>query len=194
MGSTGTQCSARWSIRRCTGTEDFCEVRPQRGSPLMATESGPDLHQALHAGLQHGCGVVLATISTEGKPSTAFCSWVLSLGNERIAVALDSRSTGHRNIVAGNTAVALEVLAEGLILSVRGTARIAKPQLHSVPFPCALVTVAIAEIRDHAVLGVHFHAPRYVWADGKEHRGEVERAIFEELRSSGVDADAQSRG
>jgi len=34
------------------------------------------------------------------------------------------------------------------------------------------------------VPGVHFHAPHYLWADGKEHRGEVERAIFEELAES----------
>ncbi|MDQ6779890.1 MAG: hypothetical protein M3Z37_01880 [Candidatus Eremiobacteraeota bacterium] len=153
----------------------------------MAAQPSPDLHQALHEALQRGSSVVLATISSDAKPSTAFCSWVLSLGNDRIAVALDSRSTAHRNILSGNTAVALEVLAEGLILSVRGAARIAKPQVRSVPFPCALVSVTIAEIRDHAVQGVHFHAPRYVWADGKEHRGEVERAIFEELRASAID-------
>jgi len=146
----------------------------------------PDaLRALLHTALQRGSSVVLATVSKDGTPSTAFCSWVISLGNDRIAVALDSRSTGHRNIAAGNTAVALEVLADGLILSVRGSAAIAKEQLRSVPFPCALVSVTVAEVRDHRVAGVNFQAPRYFWADGKEHRGEVERAIFEELRASG---------
>ncbi|HLW36838.1 MAG TPA: pyridoxamine 5'-phosphate oxidase family protein [Candidatus Eremiobacteraceae bacterium] len=151
---------------------------------MMERRSDQSLREALHAALRRGASVVLATVSPDGQPSSAFCSWVLSLGNDEIAVALDSRSTGHRNISAGNNSVALEVLAEGLIVSVRGTASIAKEQLRSVPFPCALVTVAIAEVRDHGVPGVHFHAPHYLWADGKEHRGEVERAIFEELAES----------
>lgn len=124
---------------------------------------------------------MLATISGEGIPSTAFCSWVVAANPETVALALDSRSTAHRNIAAGNRQVALEVLADDLILSVRGEANIRQEQLRSVPFPCALVTVSIADVRDHGVSGVVFKPPQYLFADGKEHRGEVERAIFEEL-------------
>ena len=140
-----------------------------------------DLRAALHRALQRGSSVVLATVGDDGRPATAFCSWVLSLDGGRIAVALDSRSTAHRNIGAERNRVALEVLADELILSVRGQATIVKEQLRSVPFPCSLVSVTVDDVRDHAVQGVHFQAPRYVWADGKQHRGEVERAIFEEL-------------
>jgi len=157
---------------------------------MMERRTDPELRVVLNTALQRGAAVVLATVSADGTPSTAFCSWVVSLSNDQIAVALDSRSTGHRNIRAGSTAVALEVLAEGVLVSVRGTAAIVKEQLQSVPFPCSLVTVSIAEVRDHAVPGVHFHAPHYVWADGKEHRGEVERAIFKELAETGVDRNS----
>jgi hypothetical protein len=125
--------------------------------------------------------VVLATMSNDDVPSTAFCSWVVAANPETIALALDSRSTAHRNITAGNRQVALEVLADDLILSVRGEATIVKAQLDSVPFPCALVTVSIVDVRDHGVSGVIFQAPRYLFADDKGHRGDVERAIFEEL-------------
>lgn len=153
---------------------------------MMQRRGDAELREALHAGLQRGASVVLATLSADGKPSSAFCSWVLSVGNDQIAVALDSRSTAHRNITLGNNFVALEVLADGLIVSVRGAAAVVKEQLRTVPFPCALVTVSIAEVRDHAVPGVHFQAPRYLWADGKQHRGEVERAIFEELAETAL--------
>lgn len=145
-----------------------------------------ELRNALHAALRRGSSVVLATISMDDRLSTAYCSWVLSLGIDTIAVAVDSRSTAYRNISDGNHAVALEVMADDLIVSVRGGASVVKEQLQNVPFPCALITVAIAEVRDHSVLGVHFKAPQYIWADGKEHRGEVERAIFEELAASGI--------
>ena len=147
-------------------------------------QSDHALRSALHDSLQGGTSVVLATLSVDERPSTAFCSWVLSLAGGQIAVALDSRSTAHHNITQGRTAVALEVLADELVLSVRGVAHIVKEQLRSVPFPCSLVSVSVDEVRDHAVQGVHFQAPRYMWADGKEHRGEVERAIFKELAES----------
>ena len=145
-------------------------------------QPAPDkIRSALLGALQRGTSVVLATVSSEDIPSTAFCSWVVAANPDTIALALDSRSTAHRNIMAGNKQVALEVLADDMILSVRGEAYVVKEQLRSVPFPCALVTVSIVDVRDHGVGGVIFKAPQYLFADGKEHRGEVERAIFEEL-------------
>ena len=148
-----------------------------------------EIDNALRIALGRGTSVVLATVSENGEPSTAFCSWVISAGPQTIAIALDSRSTGHRNITAGRNYVALEVMADELIFSVRGRARIAKEQLRSVPFPCSLVTVQVHDVRDHRVRGVIFKAPRYVFEDGKEHRGEVERAIFEELQETTLGRD-----
>ena len=51
----------------------------------------------------------------------------------------------------------------------------------SVPFPCAAVTVHIREIRDHSVRGIRFYAPTYEFGVDKQHRGDVERAVFAEL-------------
>src|SRR5215470_7105051 len=107
-----------------------------------------ELRDALLSALRRGTCVVLATVSSEDIPSTAFCSWVAEAGPDTIALALDSRSTAHRNISSGNRAVALEVLADDLILAVRGEAHIVKEQLQSVPFPCSLVTVSIGDVRD----------------------------------------------
>jgi hypothetical protein len=141
------------------------------------------LRHALQKVLKAGTGTVLATVSDEGLPSTAFCSWIVSVSSDELAVALDSRSTAHRNISSGNTKVALEILADDMILAVRGEATIVKEQLDAVPFPCALVTVRIFDVRDHGVDGVVFSAPTYLFSDGKEHRREVETAIFAELSS-----------
>ena len=147
------------------------------------------LRSTLLSALQRGTSVVLATVSASGEPSTAFCSWVVAADQHTIALALDSRSTAYRNVSSGSCQVALEVLADDMILSVRGEATIVKEQLRSVPFPCALVTVSIAEVRDHGVAGVIFKAPEYLFADGKEYRGEVERAIFEELARAPLGRD-----
>ncbi len=147
----------------------------------MQQPAPDEIRSVLHGALQRGSSVVLATTSNDGVLSTAFCSWVVAPDFHNIALALDSRSTAHRNILAGNRQVALEVLADDLILAVRGEARIVKEQLRSVPFPCALVAVSIDEVRDHGVDGVIFKPPQYLFADGKEHRAEVERAMFEEI-------------
>jgi len=148
-----------------------------------------EIDNALRTALQRGTSVVLATVSDTGDPSTAFCSWVVSGGPQMIALALDSRSRAYRNITDGRTQVALEVMADDLIFSVRGAATVAKEQLRSVPFPCALIVVRVADVRDHRVRGVIFKAPRYLFEDGKEHRGDVERAIFEELQETALGGD-----
>jgi hypothetical protein len=153
-----------------------------RASSSMRHPDAHELQSALRDALGRGAGTVLATVSERGAPATAFCSWVVSADEDGLALALDARSTAHRNVRAGRTQVALEILADDMILAVRGTAQVVKEQMRSVPFPCSLVVVHVDEIRDHGVDGVVFTAPRYLFADGKEHRSEVERAIFEELQ------------
>jgi hypothetical protein len=96
-------------------------------------------------------------------------------------MALDKRSSAYTSIAAGSDQIALEIMADDILLSIRGTAAISRDTLESVPFPCALATVDVNEIRDHMIAGLKFHGPRYKFAGDKEHRGEVERKIFAEL-------------
>jgi hypothetical protein len=96
-------------------------------------------------------------------------------------MALDKRSSAYTSIAAGSNQIALEIMADGILLSIRGEAMVENEALKSVPFPCALISVAVKEIRDHMIGGLKFHGPRYVYEDAKEHRGDVERLIFEEL-------------
>jgi hypothetical protein len=124
---------------------------------------------------------VLATVSEDGVPATALNSWIVAKDERIIALAVDVRSTAYLNISAGRIGVAFEVLADDLILGVRGSARIVRERLESVPFPCALAHIAVDSIRDHTVAGLRFAGPRYTYADDKEHRGDIERAIFREL-------------
>jgi hypothetical protein len=137
----------------------------------------------MHGALAGGTAVVLATVSIGGIPATALCTWVVSIGVKSLAIALDHRSSAYVNISAGSTHVALEMLADDLVIAARGIAVIRRPLLVATPFPCAAVVVDIDEIRDHSVKGIRFHAPTYAFNEDKEHRGAVERAIFSELAS-----------
>ena len=137
----------------------------------------------MHAALAGGTAVVLATVNKDAVPATALCTWVVAIGTVSIAIALDHRSSAYVNISAGSTVVALEVLADDLVIAARGKARIALASMSKVPFPCAAIIVDIDEIRDHSVRGIRFHAPTYAFDSDKAHRGDVELAVFAELAS-----------
>ena len=78
--------------------------------------------------------------------------------------------------------MALEVLGDDLCFGLRGIAVVEKERLDSAPFPSAVVAVRIEECRDHAAAGVKFFGPRYHFHAGKEHRSEVEKKVFAELK------------
>lgn len=125
--------------------------------------------------------MVLATVDRDGAPSTAFVAWVVARADGAIALALDRRSSAYRNLASGSRMVACELLGDDIVLSLRGRARIERERMRSAPFPCALATIAIEQIRDHAVGGVDFRAPHYAYAPGKQHRMAIERAVRSEL-------------
>jgi hypothetical protein len=141
----------------------------------------PHLHALLRGALNGGTSVVLATCGEDGTPSTALNSWLVAKDENIVALAMDTRSTAYSNISAGRARVGFEVLADDLILAVRGTATIVKERLATVAFPCAMVHIAVDSIRDHTVTSVRFQGPRYTYADNKGHRSDIELAIFAEL-------------
>jgi hypothetical protein len=140
-----------------------------------------ELRRAMRAALGGGTAAVVATVSKEGVPATALCTWVVAGAASSVAIALDHRSSAYVNISSGNKRVAMEVLADDLVIAARGEASIVRQSMTSVPFPCAAVVVHITEIRDHSAPGIRFHAPTYEFGVDKQHRGDVERAVFVEL-------------
>jgi hypothetical protein len=146
-----------------------------------SSEAEHELRRAMRAALGGGTAAVVATVSKDGVPATALCTWVVAGASSSVAIALDHRSSAYVNIASGNTRVAMEVLADDLVIAARGDAIIARRSMTSVPFPCAAVVVHITEIRDHSVRGIRFHAPTYEFGVDKQHRGDVERSVFAEL-------------
>jgi len=142
------------------------------------------LRTAMRELLRGGTVVVLASVSPEGVPSTALCSWIVAKGPARLAMALDKRSSAYTSIAAGSDQIALEIMADGILLSIRGKAVIERDTLEKVPFPCALAVVDVDEIRNHMISGLEFRGPRYTYSGGKEHRSDVERQIFKELEDA----------
>ncbi|HEX9574598.1 MAG TPA: pyridoxamine 5'-phosphate oxidase family protein [Myxococcales bacterium] len=126
---------------------------------------------------------VVATVDEKARPMTTLMTWVVARNPQTLTMAVDTRGKALRNIRA-NPHVAVEVLGNDLCYGLHGTAVIEKERMQSAPFPCALVAVRIEECRDHGAAGVKFVGPSYSYHSGKEHRSEVEKAVYAELKGS----------
>ena len=151
------------------------EVYAAWGQLIGAIKSGMDVRR-----------YELVTLAAARRLRSSYCclahgSILQELGESVPAIALDHRSSAYVNIASGSTKVAMEILADDLVIAARGEASIARASMTSVPFPCAAVVVHITEIRDHSVRGIRFFAPTYEFGEDKQHRGDVERAVFSEL-------------
>jgi flavin reductase (DIM6/NTAB) family NADH-FMN oxidoreductase RutF len=124
---------------------------------------------------------VVATVDEHHRPVTTLMTWVVARNPQTLTMAVDIRGRALRNI-RGNPHVAVEVLGDDLCYGLRGTAVVEKERMDSAPFPCALVSVRIEDVRDHGAAGVKFVGPSYSYHPGKEHRGGVEKAVFAELK------------
>ena len=126
---------------------------------------------------------VVATVDEKARPLTTLMTWVVARDPQTVTMAVDTRSKALRNIRT-NPHVAIEVLGDDLCYGLRGTAVIEKERMESAPFPCALVAVRIEECRDHGAAGVKFVGPSYSYHAGKEHRSDVEKAVYAELKGA----------
>jgi len=124
---------------------------------------------------------VVATVDEQGWPGTSLITWAVARNPQTLAMAMDLRGRALRNLRASGR-IAVEVLGDDLCYGVRGRAAVEKDTMKSTPFACALVVVRIEEVRDHGAGGVKFVGPSYSFDEGKEHRKDVEEAIFAELK------------
>jgi len=133
------------------------------------------------AALVGGQATVVSTVDPDGRPTTTLMTWVVARDARHLALCVDTRSRAYLNLVE-RPAIAIEILADRIVFGVKGTATVAKEQMASTPFPCALVEVLIDEARDHGNAGTTFHGPRYEFDSDKLHRHEFEERVFDELR------------
>jgi hypothetical protein len=130
-----------------------------------------------------GKTLVVATVDAEGLPWTTLMTWAVARDPQTISIAVDTRSRALRNIKATGK-MAVEVLGDDLCYGLRGTAVVEKETMSSAPFPCALVSLKVEDVRDHGAAGVKFVGPSYSFHPGKEHRQGVEEAVFVELKGA----------
>jgi hypothetical protein len=128
--------------------------------------------------------VVGATIDENGEPYTMVMNSAVAVDAHTIRFALDHRTHTLTNLRA-NGRMMLEVIGDGFIYGIRGTAAIVREQMDHAPIPSALVELAVDVVKRDLPPGVEVDAPAFRWGAIGQFMTPVEPAMFEEIRTFG---------
>ena len=138
----------------------------------------------LVAYLAGGRLVVGATIDEHGEPYTMVMNSAVAVDKQTVRFALDHRTHTLTNLRA-NPHMMLEVIGDGLIYGIRGTATIVREQMEHAPIASALVELAVEVVKRDLPPGVEVDAPAFRWGAIGQFMTPVEPPMFEELRTYG---------
>ena len=136
----------------------------------------------LIAWLAGGRLVIGATVDAEGQPYTMVMNSAVATDAHTVRFALDHRTHTLTNLRA-NPRMMLEVIGNGFINGVRGSARIALEQMQHAPIPSALVELAVETVKRDLPPGVEVTAPAFRWGALEQYMTSIEPAMFKELRA-----------
>jgi predicted pyridoxine 5'-phosphate oxidase superfamily flavin-nucleotide-binding protein len=140
-----------------------------------------ELPQPLIDYLSGGRLVVGATIDAEGRPYTMVMNSAVAVDARTIRFALDHRTHTLVNL-HNRPAMSIEIVGDGFIFGVRGTARIIKERMDHAPIASALAQLDVESVKSDLPPGVQVHAPRFEWGALEQYMSGVEPAMFDELR------------
>ena len=138
----------------------------------------------LVAYLTGGLLVVAATIDQNGEPYTMVMNSAIAIDAHTVRFCLDRRTHTLVNLRASNRMM-LEVIGDGLIYGIRGTATIIREQMDHAPVPSALVELAVEAVKRDLPRRVEVDAPTFRWGALAPFMTPVEPPMFEELRAYG---------
>jgi hypothetical protein len=128
----------------------------------VSRDLGPELPPEAVEALSGGRLVLVATVDEDGWPYTMVMNWAAALDSKTVRLSLDNRTRTLAN-VRRNGRVMLEAMADGLIVGVRGRARVIQENMAHAPIPSAMVEVAVERVKSDLIEGVQFTAPSFRW-------------------------------
>lgn len=148
----------------------------------MSRQLGPELPPKAVEALAGGRLVVVATVDEHGWPYTMVMNWAAARDAKTIRLSLDRRTRTLANI-RRNGRVMLEVLADGVIVGVRGSARIIQEEMAHAPIASAMVEVTVEGVKDDLIDGVEFHGPSFRWGTLEQVMAPLDPLGIAELKS-----------
>ncbi|HEY8172167.1 MAG TPA: pyridoxamine 5'-phosphate oxidase family protein [Dehalococcoidia bacterium] len=146
------------------------------GEPLDAM---PD---ELVSYLSGGRLVVVASVDENGWPYTMVMNWAAARDAHTVRLSIDRRTQSLKNIVATGR-VMLEVIGDGLIYGVRGTATVIQEEMKHAPVPSAMVEVKVELVKRDLPPGVIIEGPVYRWGALDPFMSPLDPLGIEELKA-----------
>jgi hypothetical protein len=122
-----------------------------------------------------------ATVAGEGRPYTMVMNSPVAIDAQTVRFALDHRTHTLVNIKT-NGQLMLEVIGDGFVYGVQGTARVVVEKMEQAPIASAMVQLDVEVVKRDLPPGVEIAAPAFKWGALEAFMGPVEPPMFEELR------------
>ena len=132
--------------------------------------------------LSGGRLVVASTLDAEGAPYTMVMNSAVAIDSVTLRFCLDRRTQTLKNIEADGR-IMFEIIGDGMIYGVRGTARVIVEQMAHAPIPSAIVDVRVESVKRDLPPGVQVTAPVFDWGALDGFMGPVEPLMFAEMRA-----------
>ncbi len=126
--------------------------------------------------------VVAATNGPDGFPHTMVMNSAVAAGPHAVRFALDHRTQSLKNL-RHDPRIMIEVIGDGMVYGVRGTAAIVRERMEHAPAPSALVEVAVEAVKSDLPPGVVVRAPAFEWGALEPYMAPIDPLMFEELRT-----------
>jgi hypothetical protein len=152
--------------------------RRARVGIIVGTELSPKLVDYLRG---HRL-VYVATVDDAGWPDLAPISWVTAVDPKTIRMAIDSNVATVENI-ARNGRIRLSLLGGTMSVTIKGSARVVKDRMESIPVSTAMIEVAVTEVKDDAFWGrADDDGLALLWSQRRQVASDI--AIVTELRGA----------
>jgi hypothetical protein len=131
--------------------------------------------------LSGGRLVMGSTIDADGAPYTMVMNSAMATDASTIRFCLDRRTHTLKNIEADGRMM-IEIIGDGMIYGVRGTARVIVEQMTNAPIPSAMVELTVETVKRDLPQGVGITAPVFDWGPLGSYMVPIEEKMFEEMR------------
>ena len=125
---------------------------------------------------------IAATVDGDGWPYTMVLNSAIAVDAHRIRFAIDGRTHSLVNL-REHGRIMLEVIGDGFIFGVRGTARVLRDKMDHAPIASAMIEIDVELVKQDLPPGVIVEGPMFRWGALDPYMTPIEPAMFEELRT-----------
>ena len=140
-----------------------------------------ELSDAQFETLHGGCAGLLISVGEDLFPTTAFV-WALSASRQTVRFGAEGSAT-LANLERERRASLQIIGSRNRVFLIKGTTRLAKPRLETVPFESVMMALEITEVKDQTWPEVYVRELVYEWiSERREEWRAIEQAVYQELR------------